>query len=90
MILPTVTSLATDAIAAVPDSYRDGSYGLGCTRWQTIVHVEVPSAMQQATRVSSHCAFFYLGEMVECAPTAELFTRPRDKRTEDYLTGRFG
>jgi len=46
--------------------------------------------MQQATRVSSHCAFFYLGEMVECAPTAELFTRPRDKRTEDYLTGRFG
>lgn len=45
MILPTVTSLATDAIAAVPDSYRDGSYGLGCTRWQTIVHVEVPSAM---------------------------------------------
>jgi len=45
MILPTVTSLATDAIAAVPNSYRDGSYGLGCTRWQTIVHVEVPSAM---------------------------------------------
>ena len=47
MILPTVTSLATDAIAAVPDSYRDGSYGLGCTRWQTIVHVEVPSAMRE-------------------------------------------
>ena len=45
MILPTITSLATDAIAAVPDSNRDGSYGLGCTRWQTIVHVEVPSAM---------------------------------------------
>ena len=45
MILPTVTSLATDAIAAVPDSYRDGSFGLGCTRWQTIVHVEIPSAM---------------------------------------------
>ncbi len=45
MILPTVTSLATDAIAAVPDSYRDGSYGLGCTRWQTILHVVLPSAM---------------------------------------------
>ncbi len=45
MILPTVTSLATDAIAAVPDSYRDGSYGLGCTRWQTIVHVVLPSAL---------------------------------------------
>lgn len=52
--------------------------------------VIVTHNMQQATRVSSHCAFFYLGEMVECAPTAELFTRPRDKRTEDYLTGRFG
>ncbi|OFK23178.1 MULTISPECIES: phosphate ABC transporter permease subunit PstC [Olsenella] len=45
MILPTVTSLATDAIAAVPDAYRDGSYGLGCTRWQTIVHVVLPSAL---------------------------------------------
>ncbi len=45
MILPTITSLATDAVAAVPDSYRDGSYGLGCTRWQTIVHVVLPSAL---------------------------------------------
>lgn len=44
MILPTVTSLATDAIAAVPNGYRDGSYGLGCTRWQTICHVVLPSA----------------------------------------------
>jgi phosphate transport system permease protein len=45
MILPTITSLATDAIEAVPDAYRDGSYGLGCTRWQTIVHVVLPSAL---------------------------------------------
>jgi phosphate transport system permease protein len=44
MILPTVTSLTIDAINAVPDSYRDGSYGLGCTRWQTIAHVVLPSA----------------------------------------------
>ncbi|MCH3942991.1 MAG: phosphate ABC transporter permease subunit PstC [Atopobiaceae bacterium] len=44
MILPTVTSLATDALAAVPDGYRDGSYGLGCTRWQTVCHVVLPSA----------------------------------------------
>lgn len=44
MILPTVTSLATDALRAVPDGYRDGSYGLGCTRWQTTVHVVLPSA----------------------------------------------
>jgi phosphate transport system permease protein len=45
MILPTITSLATDAIEAVPDAYRDGSYGLGCTRWRTIVHVVLPSAL---------------------------------------------
>ena len=45
MILPTVTSLAADAIASVPESYKDGSYGLGCTRWQTIVHVVIPSAL---------------------------------------------
>ncbi|MGI6229318.1 MAG: phosphate ABC transporter permease subunit PstC [Tractidigestivibacter sp.] len=45
MILPTITSLSTDALAAVPDSYRDGSYGLGCTRWQTITHVVLPSAL---------------------------------------------
>lgn len=45
MILPTVTSLSTDALAAVPDSYRDGSYGLGCTRWQTVVNVVLPSAL---------------------------------------------
>ncbi len=46
--------------------------------------------MQQATRISTTCAFFYLGELVEAAPTPELFATPKDKRTEDYLTGRFG
>lgn len=45
MILPTVTSLTIDALRAVPDSYREGSFGLGCTRWQTIVHVVLPSAL---------------------------------------------
>ena len=46
--------------------------------------------MQQATRVSNMTAFFYLGELVEFAPTAQLFSAPKEKRTEDYLTGRFG
>ena len=46
--------------------------------------------MQQATRVSTHTAFFYLGELIEFAPTAQLFSAPKDKCTEDYLTGRFG
>ena len=46
--------------------------------------------MQQATRISDYTAFFLVGEMVEYAPTEELFSRPKDKRTEDYITGRFG
>jgi phosphate transport system permease protein len=45
MVLPTVTSLAIDAIAAVPDTYREGSYGLGCVRWQTIHQVVLRSAL---------------------------------------------
>lgn len=46
--------------------------------------------MQQATRISDKTAFFLLGEMVEFNDTDELFKNPRDKRTEDYITGRFG
>ncbi|MDD5936164.1 MAG: phosphate ABC transporter ATP-binding protein PstB [Clostridiales bacterium] len=46
--------------------------------------------MQQATRISDYTAFFLVGDMVEFAPTENLFTRPKDKRTEDYITGRFG
>ena len=46
--------------------------------------------MQQAARVSDFTAFLYMGELVEYSPTGELFTKPREKRTEDYITGRFG
>ena len=46
--------------------------------------------MQQATRIADHTAFFLVGEVVEYAPTTELFTAPKDSRTEDYITGRFG
>ena len=46
--------------------------------------------MQQATRVSDYTAFFLLGEVVEYGPTEQLFAIPKDKRTEDYITGRFG
>ena len=52
--------------------------------------VMVTHNMQQATRISDYTAFFLVGEMVEYAPTEELFSRPVDKRTEDYITGRFG
>ncbi|HHX11843.1 MAG TPA: phosphate ABC transporter ATP-binding protein [Clostridiales bacterium] len=46
--------------------------------------------MQQAARISDYTAFFLVGEVVEFAATDILFTRPKDKRTEDYITGRFG
>ena len=46
--------------------------------------------MQQATRVSDKTAFFLLGELIEYEDTATLFSTPKDKRTEDYITGRFG
>ena len=46
--------------------------------------------MQQAARIADYTAFFLVGEVVEYAATDELFTMPKDKRTEDYITGRFG
>ena len=46
--------------------------------------------MQQAARCADQVAFFYLGEMVECAPATEIFTNPKQKRTQEYVTGRFG
>ena len=46
--------------------------------------------MQQAGRISDRTAFFYMGELVEADATDQLFTRPTQKRTEDYITGRFG
>jgi phosphate transport system ATP-binding protein len=52
--------------------------------------VIVTHNMQQAGRVSETTGFFLLGELVELGITRELFTNPRDKRTEDYITGRFG
>jgi phosphate transport system ATP-binding protein len=50
----------------------------------------VPHNVQQASRVSDRAAFFLSGEMVEEGPAYQIFTRPRDKRTEDYVTGKFG
>jgi phosphate transport system ATP-binding protein len=46
--------------------------------------------MQQAARVSDNTAFFYEGRLVEFGRTKELFTMPKEKQTEDYITGRFG
>ena len=52
--------------------------------------VIVTHNMQQATRVSDRTAFFYLGKLIEYGETTKLFTNPQEKRTEDYVSGRFG
>ncbi len=52
--------------------------------------ITVTHNMQQAVRISDKTAFFLLGELIECADTEKLFSNPQDKRTEDYITGRFG
>jgi phosphate transport system ATP-binding protein len=52
--------------------------------------VIVTHNMQQAARVSEFTAFMYLGELIEFDLTSNMFTAPRDQRTQDYITGRFG
>lgn len=57
---------------------------------ESVTIVLVTHNIAQAGRISDFVAFLYLGELVEFGPTAEVFTVPKDKRTEDYLTGKFG
>ena len=52
--------------------------------------VIVTHNMQQAARVSDQTAFFFMGQLIEVAPTDDLFTHPTVKKTEEYITGRFG
>ena len=76
---------ALDPIAtfAIEDSVRDmASRGI-CV-------IIVTHNMEQAARVSDRTAYFLLGEMVECGETSQVFSAPKDKRLDDYLTGRFG
>jgi phosphate transport system ATP-binding protein len=56
----------------------------------TLTIVIVTHNMQQAARVSDYTGFMLLGELVEFGVTREVFTNPRQKKTEDYITGRFG
>jgi phosphate transport system ATP-binding protein len=57
------------------------------TRYTIVI---VTHNMQQAGRVSDHTGFFYLGRLIEFGPTTKIFSNPSEKRTEDYITGRFG
>lgn len=72
---PTSTSRIEDLITYLKSEY-------------TIIIVT--HNMQQAARISDQTAFFLDGQLVEAGPTSEIFTRPREKRTEEYITGRFG
>jgi phosphate transport system ATP-binding protein len=72
---PIATAKIEDLVAELRDSF-------------TIVIVT--HNMQQAARVSQRTAFFYMGRLVEVGDTTELFTRPKARETEDYITGRFG
>ena len=72
----------------VEKSLRDAAIWDEVKKDYTIVMVT--HNMQQATRISDKTAFFLLGEVVEFADTDKLFSMPADKRTEDYITGRFG
>ena len=72
---PIATGRIEELIAQLKDTY-------------TIVIVT--HNMQQAARVSERTAFFCLGDLIEYGPTGDLFTKPRQKQTEDYITGRFG
>jgi phosphate transport system ATP-binding protein len=56
----------------------------------SLTMVIVTHNMQQAARVSDTTAFFYLGELIERGPTEQIFTNPKEPRTEDYVTGKFG
>ena len=72
---PIATSKIEDLIAELKKEY-------------TVVIVT--HSMQQAARISDNTAFFLMGELVEIGKTSDIFLKPRDKRTEDYITGRYG
>ena len=58
-----------------------------CANYTIVI---VTHNMQQASRVSHQTAFFYKGKLIESGPTMKIFTHPSEKKTEDYITGRFG
>ena len=76
-------------LGARPDRHRQIEELIDELR-QNYCIVIVTHSMQQAARVSQRTAFFHLGNLVEVGETDDMFTNPQDKRTQDYITGRFG
>ena len=77
----------TSALAPI-STYRIQDLAVALKKTYTIIRVT--HNMQQAARISDQTAFFLMGEVVEFSETEKLFSMPDDKRTEDYITGRFG
>ena len=91
-------ALATDPQVLLMDEPASALDPLATAKIEDLIHelkarytiAIVTHNMQQAARVSDTTAFFYLGELVEVGPTEQIFTNPREPRTEDYVTGKFG
>ena len=91
-------ALATDPEILLFDEPTSALDPIATARMEELVHelkkgvtiIIVTHNMQQAARVSDFTAFLYLGELIEYGETKQLFTNPKEKRTEDYITGRFG
>ena len=89
-IEPEVLLMDEPTSALDPISTIEGRGSGAMDLKQDYTIVMVTHNMQQATRVSDKTAFFLLGEVVEFNETSELFSMPKDQRTENYITGRFG
>ncbi|MBN1584448.1 MAG: phosphate ABC transporter ATP-binding protein [Anaerolineae bacterium] len=91
-------SLALEPDVLLLDEPTSGLDPISTTKVENSLHelksdytiIIVPHSIQQGARLSDYAAFFLMGELIEHRPGAELFTVPRDQRTEDYVTGRFG
>src|SRR5258707_830292 len=91
-------ALAVEPDVVLMDEPRSALDPIATAKIEELIHelktrytiVIVTHNMQQAGRVSDHTGFFYLGKLIEFGPTTKIFTNPSERRTEDYITGRFG
>ncbi|WP_240488921.1 phosphate ABC transporter ATP-binding protein PstB [Labilithrix luteola] len=91
-------ALAVDPEVLLMDEPASALDPIATAKIEDLVHelrkvltiVIVTHNMQQAARISQRTAFFYMGRLVEAGETSDLFTRPKEEQTEDYITGRFG
>ncbi len=91
-------ALAVEPEVVLMDEPTSALDPIATARLEELIHelrtdltiVIVTHSMQQAARVSQRTGFFYMGKLIEIGPTKQMFTRPKETKTEDYITGRFG